>query len=76
MVTKLLAKKTPVPKLNLNSSLANCDFSALSFVAKSMLLFVKSLFTKNLRVAGLGVISVYTFVVEVAVLIILFYIQN
>ena len=71
MVTKLLAKKTPLTKLNLNNSLAKCEFSALSFVAKSILLLVNSLFTKNLRVAGLGVISVYTFVVEAAVLIII-----
>jgi hypothetical protein len=57
--------------LNLNSSLAKCDFSALSLLGKSMLLFVSNLFTKNLRVAGLGEISVYTFVVEVAVLILM-----
>src|SRR5699024_5758500 len=64
-VTKLLAKKTPSTKLNLNNSLAKGDSIAFSRLGKSRLPLRSSLLTRNLRVAGLGVSSVYTLIVAI-----------
>src|SRR5690606_9566951 len=64
-VTKLLAKNTPFTKENLNNSFAKGELSALARSGKSRLPLTSSLLVMNFMVAGFGVGSTYTLIVEV-----------